>query len=85
LATWQVQDAKARFSLLLKRALKRGPQVITRRGTEAAVLVPIEEWRRLQRSSRPGLKALLLGPGPRFENLIPDRRALRRRAPVKFK
>jgi antitoxin Phd len=82
---WQVQDAKARFSELLETALKKGPQVVTRRGTEAAVLVPIEEWRRLQRSSRPGLKALLLGPGPRFENLIPDRRALRRRAPVKFK
>ena len=81
---WQVQDAKARFSELLETALKKGPQIVTRRGTEAAVLVPIEEWRRLQQSSRPGLKALLLGPGPRFENLIPERRAVRRRAPVKF-
>jgi antitoxin Phd len=81
---WQVQDAKARFSELLETALKKGPQVVTRRGIEAAVLVPIEEWKRLQRSSRPSVKALLLGPGPRFENLIPDRRKLRRRKPVKF-
>jgi len=82
--TWQVQDAKARFSELLDTALKKGPQVVTRRGIEAAVLVPIEEWKRLQQSSRPSVKALLLGPGPRFENLIPDRRKLRRRKPVRF-
>jgi len=82
LAQWQVQDAKARFSEMLDTALKNGPQVVTRRGIAAAVLVPIEEWRRLQKSSRPGLKALLLGPGPRFEDLVPARRALRRRRPV---
>lgn len=80
MAVWHVRDAEARFSELLDTALKKGPQVVTRRGIEAAVLVPIEEWKRLQRSSRPSVKALLLGPGPRFENLIPDRRKLRRRA-----
>ena len=85
MAAWQVQDAKARFSELLETALKKGPQVVTRRGIEAAVLVPIEQWHRLQRSSRPGLKALLLGPGPRFDNLVPARHALRRRALVNFK
>ncbi len=84
LTVWQVQDAKARFSELLEVALKKGPQIVTRRGVEAAVLVPIEEWRRLQRSARPSLKALLLGEGPRFEDLIPDRRKLRRRKPVNF-
>jgi antitoxin Phd len=45
--TWQVQDAKARFSELLDATLNEGPQMVTRRGVEAAVLVPIEEWRRL--------------------------------------
>jgi antitoxin Phd len=85
LAAWQVQDAKARFSELLEITLKKGPQVVTRRGVEAAVLVPIEEWNRLKRSARPSLKTLLLGPGPHFENLIPDRRGLRRRKPVHFK
>jgi len=44
---WPVQDAKARFSELLDASLRDGPQVVTRRGVEAAVLVPIEEWRRL--------------------------------------
>jgi antitoxin Phd len=85
LATWQVQDAKARFSELLEMTLKKGPQVVTRRGVEAAVLVSIEEWHRLQRSARPGVRALLVGPGPRFEGLIPERRQLGRRKPVNFK
>jgi antitoxin Phd len=85
MAAWQVQDAKARFSELLEVTLKKGPQIVTRRGVEAAVLVPIEEWHRLQRSARPGLKELLLDRGPRFEDVIPGGRRLRRRTPVSFK
>ncbi len=37
--TWPVQDAKARFSEFLDACLTEGPQMVTRRGTEAAVLV----------------------------------------------
>ncbi len=85
MSSWQVQDAKARFSELLEATVRKGPQTVTRRGVETAVLVPIEEWRRVQRASRPGLKALLLGPGPRFEDLVPRRRAFKRRPPVEFK
>jgi len=83
--SWQVQDAKARFSEFLDAALKKGPQVVTRRGIETAVMVPIEEWKRLQRAARPGLKELLLAPEARFENLIPERHRLQRRAPIRFK
>lgn len=79
MASWQAQDAKARFSELLNAAIKNGPQVVTSRGIETAVLVPIQEWRRLQDSARPSLKELLLGPGPRFRNLIPERRAVKTR------
>jgi len=82
--SWQLQDAKARFSEFLNAALKKGPQVVTRRGVEAAVLVPIEEWRRLQREGRPNIKELLLGPGPRFEDIVPKRGAWKRRPPVDF-
>jgi antitoxin Phd len=81
--SWPVQGAKARFSELLEVTIKKGPQVVTKRGVETAVLVSIDEWRRLQSSARPGLKELLLGPGPRFENLVLERR-LRRRKPVRF-
>ena len=85
MTAWQVQDAKARFSEFLDATIKNGPQMVTRRGVETAVLVPIQEWRRLQNSARPTLKELLMGPGPRFENLIPERRRFRRRATVEFR
>ena len=35
---WPVQDAKARFSEMLETCLREGPQLVTRRGTDAAVL-----------------------------------------------
>ena len=72
--TWQVQEAKARFSQLLETALEYGPQIVTKRGVEAAVLVPIEEWRRLEQSTKPTLKDLLLAPEARTESLTPPRR-----------
>jgi antitoxin Phd len=80
MGSWQVQDAKARFSKLLDTAMKKGPQVVTRRGVEAAVLVPMEEWRRLQQASRPSIKELLLGAGPKLDDLVPPRGRLRRRS-----
>ena len=57
---WQVQKAKAKFSELLDKTLSEGPQVVSRRGVAAAVLVPIEEWERLKKRARPSLKDLLL-------------------------
>lgn len=80
--SWQIQDAKARFSELLATCLKEGPQVVTKRGNDAAVLVPMDDWRRLQGSARPTLKALLLAPEPRVEVQIPDRSKWRRSHPV---
>jgi len=46
---WQLQDAKNRFSELVDTALDRGPQVVTRRGRDAVVVVPIDAYRRLTR------------------------------------
>ena len=43
--TWPVQDAKARFSELLDACVNEGPQLVTWRGAETAVLVPITEWK----------------------------------------
>ncbi len=76
---WQVQEAKARFSELLDRTVAEGPQIITKRGVETAVLVPVREWRRLERSARPSLKDLLLAPEARTEALTPPRGPFRRR------
>ena len=80
--TWPVQDAKARFSELLQASLDQGPQLVTKHGTEAAVLVPVQEWRRLTAQARPGLKALLLAPEARTNLPIPERGKLRRRTPA---
>jgi prevent-host-death family protein len=77
---WPVQDAKARFSEFLEASLKEGPQIVTRRGVEAAVLVSVEEWRRLQQAAQPTLKELLLAESPRGEIALPSRRRWRRRA-----
>jgi prevent-host-death family protein len=45
--TWQLQDAKARFSELFRLARERGPQRVTKHGREAVVVVPAEEYTRL--------------------------------------
>ncbi|MDE2668746.1 MAG: type II toxin-antitoxin system Phd/YefM family antitoxin [Chloroflexota bacterium] len=78
---WQVQDAKARFSELLDASLADGPQIVTRRGIEAAVLVSIDQWRKLEERNRPTLKDLLLDPDARTEELTPPRRRHRHRLP----
>ena len=84
MGSWQLQDAKARFSEFLEATLKEGPQIVTRRGVEAAVLVPIDDWRRLQRAARPTLKQLLLAVEPRFVGLVRKRRTLKRRPPLRL-
>ena len=79
--TWPVQDAKARFSELLETCLREGPQVVTRRGVEAVVLVPAPQWHRLAAVAKPTLKDLLLSDQGRTDRLVPRRGKLRRRLP----
>lgn len=76
---WPVQDAKARFSELLERCLSEGPQIVTKRGTETAVLVRVDEWRRLQAAARPSLKQLLLSDTARGELPVRSRGSSKRR------
>jgi prevent-host-death family protein len=83
--SWPVQDAKARFSEFLEKCLTEGPQMVTKRGAEAAVLVPADEWRRLQASARPSLKELLLSNQARTEMLTPVKKQARRRTPRAFR
>lgn len=79
--TWPVQDAKARFSELLETCLREGPQLVTRRGEKAAVLVPAEEWERLSQKRPMDIKEWLLTDFARTDNLIPPRRKWKRRIP----
>ena len=81
---WQVYDAKARFSEFLDATLKEGPQVVTRRGVETAVLVPIDEWKRLQATARPSVKQVLLDPNGPHDILLPPRRPVLKLRPFSF-
>ena len=77
--TWPVKDAKVRFSELLDACLFEGPQMVTRHGTEVAVLVPLQQWRRLQSAARPSLKELLLSDQARADMVVPPLGRAKRR------
>lgn len=49
MSTWQLQEAKARLSDVIKQALKEGPQSITVRGEPSAVIISRKEYERLKR------------------------------------
>jgi len=49
LETWQLQDAKNRFSEVVEKAVKTGPQIVTKRGIETVVIMSVGEYRRLTR------------------------------------
>ena len=46
--TWQLQEAKARLSEVIKQASKEGPQTITMRGEPTAVVISKDEYERLK-------------------------------------
>jgi prevent-host-death family protein len=59
MGTWKLQDAKARLSELVQRAMEDGPQIITRHGHEAVVVVSYE---RFKKTAPPvDFKSFLLG------------------------
>ena len=63
---WQIQDAKQRFSEMIRAVTSEGPQVITRHGEDVAVVVDIGEYRRLTRPAV-DLASVLLG-GPKLDD-----------------
>ena len=58
MASWQVQEAKTRFSELMRGAAEEGPQTITVRGQRAAVVLSVDDYDRLKRP-KPSLAAFL--------------------------
>jgi prevent-host-death family protein len=71
MAMWQVQDAKTRLSEVIEEAQHQGPQIITRHGTERAVLLSIADYRALA-AYKPDLRAYLLG-GPKVDDFEIER------------
>ena len=77
MTTWQLQDAKNRFSAVVDAALAGEPQEVTRRGKPVVVVVAIEEYQRLcqaERAEAPNFIEHLLaipkgGPDDLFERI----------------
>jgi prevent-host-death family protein len=59
---WQMQDAKARFAELVRKAGTEGPQVVTYRGEDAAVVLSIEDYKRMQSKTMSLLDYLRAAP-----------------------
>jgi prevent-host-death family protein len=81
---FQAEVATVELADVLDTCQREGPQVVTRRGRETAMLLPVEEWRRLQAAARPSLKELLLAPEARTDGLVPARGQARRRCVVEL-
>lgn len=47
--TWQLQEAKAKFSEVIKEAIQHGPQVITKHGVETALLISINDYKKVNK------------------------------------
>lgn len=67
---WQLQTAKQKLSELVDRAVAEGPQVISRHGSETAVVVSVRDYRKL--TADDGFKGYLVS-GPSLEGLDLDR------------
>jgi antitoxin Phd len=76
------RNVKAGFSELIDETLEHGPQVVTRRGIDTAVVVSVEEWRGLNDQNRQTWKDVLLGDEPRFKIPLPKRGTGRWRKPL---
>ena len=48
MARWQLQQAKQQFSRIVDLARREGPQLVTRNGKEVAVVIGVEDYRRLR-------------------------------------
>lgn len=71
---WQLQDAKQRFSELIRAVEKDGPQVVSRHGREVAVVIDIDEYRRIKPADEPAMNFKdFLRSGPSFDELDLER------------
>ena len=71
MAVWQLQEAKTKLSELIEDAHTKGPQIVTRHGSERAVILSIAEYRALT-ANKPDLRAYLLR-GPKVDEFTVPR------------
>ncbi len=70
MATWQVQEAKSHLSELIADAQTKGPQIITKHGSDTAVVLSIAEYKTLTEpaTAKPSLAQFLLSQPPLAED-----------------
>lgn len=73
-AAWRLEEAKAKFSEVVRRAKEQGPQHVTVRGQPAVVVLSAEAYARLTPQPAPKTLAQIFGEGPfaRLESFDPD-------------
>jgi prevent-host-death family protein len=59
---WQMQEAKARFAELVRKAGSEGPQVVTHRGVDTAVILSMDDYMRMQPQKKSLVEYLMSGP-----------------------
>ena len=72
MTTWQIQEAKNNFSELIDKTLSEGPQTVTKHGTEVAVVMPIDQFRKLT-APKERLGDFLLNSPLRSSELVIER------------
>lgn len=70
---WKLEDAKARFSEVVRLAQSQGPQSVTVRGREAVVIMSAEEFKRMGRRGQPKTALLPFLEGLHLHDLTIDR------------
>ena len=74
--SWALQDARARFSEVVRKANTDGPQIVTYRGVEKAVVLSAEECRKLKLEKPSFVDMLVNGPEVRRRDDRPDQSTL---------
>ena len=49
---WQLQEAKNRLSEVVDKAISQGPQIVSRRGKEAVIILSIEDYRKMNKTQK---------------------------------
>lgn len=82
--SWPFQSVEGPLGEIVEEARTNGPQMLSRDGEPTAVVVSIDDWRRLNERSRPTAIDVLLAPYPKADLELPDRKQWRLREPPVF-
>ena len=67
--TWQLQEAKNKFSQLVNQALLEGPQIVTRHGKRTVVVIPYAQFEAMGKTQTPSLASVLLN-APQMDEVL---------------